>query len=245
MSARGACGRSVLGGGARLATASAEDRYLGWKRREDVGCVFARWLSLKPRQHGQRIVVSNSVIAVDAARDIASTIASFVDDPQAAGATLLFPNVTTLETLVHVAQALRAEPHWQIDVTTLHGTPGGDVLAFRMARSIPFDDKTIPSEALVLGPFDEFPRTRRAPVTALEIFVGNPPAIDYGTKKPPAKANLAHIEIDHPDQSFFDSMWDNTKRLREKVLGGVDMRAKAKVSFVVPIALARKLGCIE
>src|SRR5262249_49743225 len=101
-----------------------------------------------------------------------------------------------------------------------------------------------PSEALVLGNFDGFPATRRAPVTALEIFVGVPRAMDPKTGEPSKKANLAHVELVLPTSDAAQNMWDKSVEGRLTSLGGVDdVRAKAKVAFVVSSALAESLGC--
>jgi hypothetical protein len=102
---------------------------------------------------------------------------------------------------------------------------------------------TCPSEALVLGPFRVFPSTRKAPVVALELFIGEPrpmgPLDDVAT----TKANLAHIELGLPMHKMFQTMWKNSIKGRTKSLGGSDNRAKAKVTLVVPVTLARRLGC--
>ncbi len=120
------------------------------------------------------------------------------------------------------------------------------MIAFGLSHEVSLvTGATVPSEALVLGPFEEFPATRRAPVTALEIFVGNPPVqTRYGD--PTLKANLDLIPVDPPiPQVAFNNMWETTKELRSTSLGGIDddPRAKAKVSFVISAALAKRLGC--
>src|ERR1019366_6806679 len=95
----------------------------------------------------------------------------------------------------------------------------------------------VPSEALALGPFDAFPATRMAPVTALEIFVGTPLPLDPKKKTPTTKANLAHVNVTPPlDQTQFAKTWTKSEVARLASLGGVDdCRAKARVAFVVPL----------
>lgn len=107
-----------------------------------------------------------------------------------------------------------------------------------------FGSSSCPSEALVLGPFEEFPPTRRAPCVGFEIYVGEPRPLDPKTNQPTSKANLAHIEMYLPTHSAFENMWEKTRVRRLASLGGVDdKRAKAKVSFVISPALADELGC--
>lgn len=80
-------------------------------------------------------------------------------------------------------------------------------------------------------------------MTTLEIFVGPPQALDPKDKTPSTKANLAHVLFPAPSQEAFDTVWKNSQRARLASLGGIDdPRAKAKVSFVLPVALAKKMG---
>lgn len=220
------------------------ERYRSWLlKRSDVGCVFARFMAANPARFGQ---VAETIVGADAtamAIDIAQRIDRLVADPAVAAATLLFPEETTLEDLVNVALALDGQPGWHVTRTTLPGTSIGDAVAFGMVRDIPFQGAPCPSEALVLGPFDEFPETRRAPVTVLEIFVGVPPA-QTPSGAPRTKANLADVDVAPVATGVFQSMWRNSVTGRRRSLNGVeDGRAKAKVAFVVPMTLATSLGC--
>jgi hypothetical protein len=42
----------------------------------------------------------------------------------------------------------------------------------------------------------------------------------------------------------FDKVWEQSVKGRLASLGGEDSRAKAKISFVIPQALAKQLGCL-
>jgi hypothetical protein len=169
-----------------------------------------------------------------------------VADKKASIATLLLPDITTLAKLASVALELRSHPKWQVTTTALRGSPVADLVAVHVVRDIPFQSTACPSEALVMGPFKEFPPTRRAPVIALELFVGPPLPRDPKTHKPTTKANLAHADLTDTelDSAQIDMMWESSRVARLKSLGNrEDDRAKAKVSFVIPAALARRLGC--
>jgi hypothetical protein len=101
----------------------------------------------------------------------------------------------------------------------------------------------VPSEALVFGPFQEFPRTRQAPIVAIEIFVGKPREVDPKTKGHVARVNLAHLDVRPSTLDAYEKMWDRSMKGRLSSLGGVDdSRAKAKVAFVVPLSMAQNLG---
>ncbi|HKP22652.1 MAG TPA: hypothetical protein VJV39_02220, partial [Dongiaceae bacterium] len=131
------------------------------------------------------------------ANSIAAAITHAVADPAVSASALLLPEVTDLELLTQISLLLGGLPDWQTKTTELKGTPGGDVVAIHLTRMIPFGAKQCPSEALALGPFECFPATRRAPVTALEIFVGEPSEFDpkKGPGHPTEKANVAHMDL--------------------------------------------------
>jgi hypothetical protein len=221
--------------------------YRDWKRKDAaVGCVFARYMATKPERFGQRAAVVRGADPATIARRVAAQIATLVADDEAAAATLVLSEVDNLATLARFALALGAEPEWAVRRTVLQDTPIGDVVAFNIVRDILMHDgNTCPSEALVLGPFSTFPKTRRAPVTALEMFVGLAPT-NQRDGKPTLKAHLADVMIDGlRTPGVFNSMWKQTQSERLRSLGGIDdPRAKAKVSFVISMAVARSIGCV-
>lgn len=177
------------------------------------------------------------------ANKVAKIVEDLVADQSAAAATLVFPHITTLEHTAQVMLALNSEPQWSVTTTTVQEPPPGGFIAFHVVREIPFEAQSCPSEALVFGNFREFPPTRRAPVTVLELFVGEPRPRGPLDDAPTTKGNLAHIELHLPTHEMFLQMWERSKLGRTASLGGQDNRAKAKVSFVVTPALANSLGC--
>ena len=228
---------------------SARADYLKWRRSAQVGCVFARFLSRAPDDHGQYIVeVSQSPDPLRVAKAIASRTERLVADPSISIATLLLPTVKTVEALVKVTVALRNYPGWTVATMTLDPPPSGNFVGVQIFREVPFQGASSRrSEVLAFGPFNIFARTRRSPVAAFEIFVGEPMANDPVSQKPTDRANLAHAELSTTSilriPNLFEKMIDQSKALRLRSLGGVDdRRAKAKVSFVIRPALARKFG---
>jgi hypothetical protein len=200
-----------------------------------------------PNEYGQRIEeVSKSQNPQRVATAIAGRTDELVADKSVSAATLILPGITTMEGLSNVALALRDHPKWKVTTTKLPEPPTGNLVAVHIVREIPFGEEWCPSEVLVLGPFKVFPPTRRAPVTALEVFVGDPMPNDPKTHKPTTKANLAHMDLSDTDLTLnvIDRMWLRSEIGRRTSVGNVeDNRAKAKVSFVIPVSLARKLGC--
>ena len=210
-----------------------------------MGCVFARLLAKYPNKYGQRFVqLTKPGTAPQTAKRIATIVSGLIDDKSVSAVILLFPHITSLEQIAEVMLGLGKEPQWGVETTKLDPPPAGEFIAFRVVRDIPCGKKWWPSEALVFGDFPEFPPTRRAPVTALEIFVGKPrPGGPLGNDSR-EKANLAHIELNLPMHEHFERMWDGSIAGRTASLGDPeDARAKAKVSLVVSLDLARRLGC--
>jgi hypothetical protein len=225
---------------------SSKDEYLIWRKLQPVGCAFARYLSSHPGEFGQRFEEISGTDPTTVAGTIATRIDELVADESASAATLLLPDIVAIEDLLAASLALRAHPNWSVTTTMLEPLTS-QMVAVRIVREIPFGDTTRPSEALVLGSFDEFPPTRRAPVTALEIFVGEPMQNDpKNPSQPTTKANLSHIDLSDSDlvPGAIDRLWKLSETGRLRSLGGnEDNRAKAKVSFVVSAALARNLRC--
>jgi hypothetical protein len=210
-------------------------------------------MSHAPRDHGQVVEEIAHDRPPAAAAAIATRVQHFVPEPGVLAVTFVLPNIATLEQLLAMVLALPMEPSWHVDVTQLDPPPEMDLAAVKVVRDLPFGNGNLPSEALVLGNFNVFPNTRRAPHTAFEIYVGEPALQDPKEHKPSTKANLAHIDFRDRSlinrdysQAAVDTMWGRSKIGRLTSLGGVDdKRAKAKVSFVVPTTLARKLGCLS
>ena len=222
--------------------------YNDWKRLStDVGCVFARKIAFNPAQAGQEIsIVQASSTAARVATSLDKTVVKMQADARVDAAAVILPGVQELEFLLAVAIALKSKPDWSVVFSELQDSKIGPAIAVGISRLIPASDGSkIPSEALVLGPFPEFPLTRRAPVTAIELFVGTPKALDPKTQLVVTKANLAHLTIRLPNDHAFGTMWDRSVAGRLASLGGVeDSRAKAKVSFVVPRDMAKSAGCL-
>jgi hypothetical protein len=218
--------------------------YRAWKHKNGaIGCVFARFLAARPGQFGQREAVVQGRDAQKVASELADLTTAWVDDKTAFAGAIICPDLTDLTSVVELALALDSQQHWAVTRSLLTETPGGPVVAFNIVRNIPMGTAYCPSEVLVLGPFPEFPNTRRAPVTALELFVGEPPPLQRSGEVT-TKAHLADVPIELPAPSVYETMFTGTKALRLRSLGGKeDLRAKAKVSLSIPIALATSLSC--
>lgn len=232
--------------GGRVGVPPTEE-YRTWRRLNPaIGCRFAGVISIAPTRWGQVFEAIPAAANTDRmAEAIAAKVTQFVAEKPVAGAALVLPHLTDLEDTARVMLALGALPQWSITPSAITNEVAGPLVALRLARDIPFGDTTMPSESLLLGDFAVFPPTRRSPITALELFVGEPLPNDPKSGKPSKIANLAHmITRDQIGDKPFDHMWDESVAGRLKSLGDQqDNRAKAKVTFVLPVPMARRLGC--
>jgi hypothetical protein len=204
--------------------------------------MFAQMMSAKPSRYGQVVELVPVGDPATVAGAIARRVDEMVADRTIAAAALLLPEGISLEELTSFALALSGYPHWHVRTSALPTTPAGPMVALHIVREIPFAGGVCPSEALVLGPFNEFPPTRRAPVVAFEIFVGDPPPYDYyGT--PTSKGNLASVALPMVKPHTYSMVWKKSIAGRLASNNGEDSRAKAKISFVISPALAAKMGC--
>lgn len=223
---------------------TAESEYLKWRKKPHVGCVFARLLSSRPADFAVHIeTVPTGRAPQRIAADIEQRVAALVQATGVSSATLLFPGLTSLELASRIMLSLGQLPAWSVTTSVLQPPPAMDLVCVHIARQIPFGGATCPSEALFLGPFRPFPPTRKAPIAALEIFVGDPMPFDPKNGSPTTKSNLAHIKMELPSATAFETMWENSIKGRRLSLGGDDNRAKAKVAYVMPLAMARRLRC--
>jgi len=195
-------------------------------------------------RYGQRIEEIAGTVASTIASTVDSFVTKFIGDPDVEAAAFVLFDVTQPLTIVDVALHLQKLSGWKVSHELLPSTAEGPMVAFKVTRDVQLASKKIvPSEALVLGPLDGFPATRKAPITAIEIFVGTPPEIDPKSQKPTERANLAHVTMTGMPPSVFKGQWDMSVKHRLIELGNIDdPRAKAKVAFVVRPAIVQSLG---
>lgn len=224
------------------------NKYLRWRRQAAVGCVFARVTAVDPARYRQDVREIKGIDPTAVATGIEAALATMINDPVTQAATIVLPGLKKIERLVGTAQVLGAMPGWTLDLSLLDHTPGGPMVAFRVTRAIQHNGLPCPSELLFFGKFDWFPNTRRAPVTALEVFVGTPLPHDPKTgilRTIASRANIADLEMIQMPPGVYQRNWSRSETDRLSSLGGVpDPRAKAKVSFVVPLDAATRLECL-
>lgn len=86
-------------------------KYQEWKQfHSDVGCMFARYMARRPTQFGQRAEVVDETTPAGIAADVSTRVGRYVADPETHVVTLIFPNLTSLRSLVDMTRALGSYP---------------------------------------------------------------------------------------------------------------------------------------
>lgn len=228
--------------------ASAKNEYLDWKRRDKaIACAFARLIALRPEDYGQKVeLVGAKSSASRIAASIDARITKLLNNPEVSAATLLFDASITLERFAEALNSLALLDGWSISASVLDHDEISDIASLSLIKDIPYGQEFLPSEVLCFGPYNLMPNTRRSPYPALEMFVGVPLDRDPKSQAQVKKANLAHINMRLPTPEVFQRTWDKTMKQRLVSLGNKeDCRAKAKVTLVVPKALAYDFGLLS
>ena len=216
----------------------AEEAYLDWLRRGQVGCVFAQLLARAAgRKSAETKVLSQTADNAADARVLALAINDAFRGAVAAehveALSLLLPAIIQPEALVLLLKSLAELPDWRFESIN----PWRDVLV-NVGLRARIESQTW-AEILGMGPFATFlPPTRQCPVTSLEFRTKIERSI--WSKIHPGKLRAAHL-AQIPAEEFigkhdFGKLFKvYTPALRLRVLGGnEDQRAKAHVTFSVP-----------
>lgn len=224
-----------------------------WHSRYEQGCRFAAVLSVRNDARDRmddvgwfQIVVTgvgDDLWSPGALPDLNAQVRRLARRVKAAQAmSLIFPAVTQPVTLVRLIREIGSLPGRVLEAPPADEgvKPPLDAAMLHLGLRYEVADGCR-AYALGLGPFDFFPPTRRSPF--LEIALVAKPA--RGTSKSPRlkrtahEAHLAYMNIDWLEAPAFERLFDSTRELRRKLLGGDDPSAKARVTFSVPATIWR------
>ena len=221
----------------------ADDRlteavYLDWLRRPQVGCIFAQLLARPVYRTGVRTVVARGSSGLGEPRELATQIASLVDesvkDAPTEALSVLLPQVLDVEGLTRFAWELGQQPGWTVEKES-RWRSRLTLVGLRAEIA----DRVV-AETLGMGPFDIFPTTRQCPVTTLEIRTKTTRAKKSHLSRTHLAAHLADLPVDHKltPAEFRSRFKKFTPWLKARILGGKgDLRAKAGVTYSVPAAI--------
>ena len=212
--------------------------YLDWLLRPQVGCVFAQLLARPVYRTGVRTVVARGSSGLGDPRELAIQIAHLVEesvnDASTEALSVLLPQILDPEALTHLVWELGKQPGWIIEQE--HPWRKSLVL-IGLRVEIAAD---VVAETLGMGPFDIFPTTRQCPITTLEVRTKSMRAKKSHRSNTYLAAHLADLPVNHiltaaehraRRQKF--TPWLKKRILEQQV----DMRAKAGVTYPVPVAI--------
>lgn len=223
-------------------------------RTQRVGCNFARAFAKRPKDVGiQGITILGNTFGPD---EIAP-LNAFLDGAhlKAEAVLLVFPDVKTLADLTGLIRALCASPRWHcVELTT--DDLANKALLLGLRWRLP-DDKYI-NYVLGFASFEEMPRTRHAPYTAMILRTGptgRAPAIAYkhgvnpkddlrANEPPPIPVHLADMPDLLPTEEDVARVWRQTTQLKGRELTGdaFSEAARAKVTFSLPASARDELN---
>ena len=209
-----------------------------WLKMRQVGCVYAQTLHTDPERYGMAAIVVPDGNDMDVAQ-VAKMIAegtSGAENTKSEALSILLPGLTDLATFCRLVRALAEENDWQLREVTEHVDPARSVV-FALVGLDFLLNGSVSSAVLGIGPFEDFPMTRKGPMASLELRV-KPKDAKPAKKRPgmPLTSHLAQVPYPEPGRIARkeDSMWQQTETLRLAVLTRNDERAKAEVTLAVP-----------
>ena len=212
--------------------------YLDWIRRPQVGCIFAQLLARHAHRSRIRTVVARGCFGTGDPKELAIQVNLLVgesaDDPSSEALSVLMPQILDLQTLADFAWQLSHQPGWTIE---REHTWRRRLVLIGLRAQI---GTGVVAETLGLGPFEIFPSTRKCPLTTLEIRTKPKRAKRSQLSNEYLAAHLADIPTTHmlapkTHRALFKHL---TPKLRRRILEGKeDMRAKASVTYTLPIAI--------
>ena len=214
--------------------------YLDWLFRPQIGCVFAQLLARRVYRSGVRTVVARGSSGLGDPNELANQIACLVDESVSnesdEALSVLLPQILDVESLARLAWALGNRTGWDIEKEQLWRKT---LVLIGLRVEIAIAPKVF-AETLGMGPFDIFPTTRRCPVTTLEIRTKHERSKRSKLSTTHLAAHLADIPMDHKlkPAEFRSRFKTFTPWLKKRILGKQgDMRAKAGVTYSVPVAI--------
>ena len=192
-------------------------------RKSKAGCIFAAVAAKDPEKYGwiQKIVTVDWNIIEQEIQE--ATTANSVTT-----LSLIFPSVTTDETLVGLVRELELCP--SIVLEQNHVFEGSRCLGFRVR----VDDFL--SWVSGFGNFEFLPETRRTPYTEITFRVKPRPNYEWTMKKSPENViHLADLDMKGLPKKEFINFWNSSLSNTANILGAKpNLKSAAKTTFSIP-----------
>jgi hypothetical protein len=202
-----------------------------WQRRRgQIGCAFAQFMSDDPPSHDwHRLVITGSLPQTWQAPEMGQYLNDAIQDQDNSALSLIVPEVRNDRQLAELIWHVSALPNCLI--LEFDDSAQSEEIIYIGLR-VPLNENVL-AFALVFGPFSYFPLTRQAPFTEI-IFPTKPktPPLRKGLTKDPGSAHLADVHLRLGDDAW-QKMMKNTKRLKAEVLSRDHPGARARVTVGV------------
>lgn len=212
--------------------------YLDWLRRSQVGCIFAQLLARPRNRTGMRTVIVRGSHASDDPTELAIEIDHLVNesvnDASNEAITVLLPQMLSIELLARLLWELSHFSGWMIE----REQPWRPSLV-RIGLRVEIGEDVV-AEVLGMGPYSFFPNTRQCPISTLEVRTKPFGARPSHVSNTYLASHLAQIPVGHVLTTEQISVLSKkfTRALRNRILAGEeDMRAKASVTYSIPVAI--------
>lgn len=216
-----------------------------WHKLGQQGCKFAQFLSLNPLEHGWLISVVNVSTQDPWEKEIIfnlnKQVSQSIRDSNTQALSLIFPLIKSHLDLINLINAFNKLSNWFIEPGDQIEIPGKPPL-INIGIRVALNSEGVLAEVLGFGPFDFFSETRQSPFTEI-VFVTKPKIFPQRFEKmnsDPQKAYLADMPL-RMETKVGEKMWAGTFAHKKKILANFDdPRAKARVTFSVPLSLWNK-----
>lgn len=213
-----------------------DETFHDWVKQGATGCVFAQRRSMSP-DHAQWLGIRVNSPPEQRELDGLQSVLEAASDPQAI--LLAFPEAVTLESVGELVSAFHEHPAWACETVPKNAVQPDGFQEVGIRWLLPHSKYR--SEAIGFGPFEEFPVTRQAPVTAL-AFRTHPPT----EPEKDNRVHLAQMPFDDRESEDWEKFWKRTQELRSDLLNDVlEHAARARVTWRLPESIAAVAGLIR
>ena len=200
-----------------------------WHAKGYNGCIFSQLIATNPEDFKWQKSVIQTVDESTSA-EIDRIVSDAVNNPEVRLLSLVFPTLKSTEDLIGLCEMLSSvtETIFLIQDTFVDGLVA---LSFRIA----LEDGEVLAWIMGFGPFEFFAETRQSPYTELVIPVKPKPDNTYHRhNQDKDSAHVADQPLPH-DIKVLDTVWENTFKKTEKVLGHKpNIFSGARTTLTVP-----------
>ncbi|HET8815698.1 MAG TPA: hypothetical protein VFM51_12190 [Solirubrobacterales bacterium] len=204
-----------------------------WHQTGQTGCLFARHLArnIAPLQWPYLVLAGQGdELRESIPETVPFALKSAIAFEECEILSLLFPQITRVSELLELCTALARDTEITMEEDRSH--PNWVTVALRL--DITGEEQL--SWIMAFGPFNQWPQSRRAPITELAIRVKpKPDQLFHKLNQDHAAAHLADTPLPVNEEQM-EAIFERTGQATRDVLGGdPDFRSAAKTTFSYPV----------